>query len=164
MLALRRKRGGASVPWGRMCSSLWEMFAPLWEDGERERWGGCACSSLWELLAHQERRLEDVRGNGGQDRVGAPSLSFSLFAAPPIPPRWQKELARSSGKRHNWLGIEPRSTYFCRLRVGRDLLQKSTESCKDVSIWIAAASVLTTNCFVPLPCQHLHTPPKSMAQ
>ena len=68
-----------------------------------------------------------MRGNGGQDRVGAPSLSFSLFAAPPIPPRWQKELARSSGKRHNWLGIEPRSTYFCRLRRSRPVAEVNRE-------------------------------------
>ena len=54
---------------------------------ERERGGEDVLAPLCEsclLNAHQERRLEDVRGNGGQDRVGAPSLSFSLFAAPPF--------------------------------------------------------------------------------
>ena len=130
MLALRRKRERVLLFWflEAGCAPLYERCLLLYERMERERGGEDVLAPLCErcLLIKREgwRMCEVTVGKIGWE---LPLFLSLCVRSSPIPPRWQKELARSSGKRHNWLGIEPRSTYFCRLWRSRPVAKVNRE-------------------------------------
>ena len=130
MLALRRKRERVLLFWflEAGCAPLYERCLLLYERMERERGGEDVLAPLCErcLLIKREgwRMCEVTVAKIGWE---LPLFLSLCVRSSPIPPRWQKELARSSGKRHNWLGIEPRSTYFCRLWRSRPVAKVNRE-------------------------------------